>query len=108
MDSLYLQLQLFVMFLLDCHMYPPQESVDYLLDGEPLTGPHDLYLRIMNYAIPLPAPQDRCAQGYHNRAMKILSTILHLLEPLDYQSLADLLELDKEVLLGTLLPLSAV
>jgi hypothetical protein len=40
--------------------------------------------------------------------MKILSTILQLLEPLDYQSLADLLELDKTVLLGTLLPLSAV
>jgi hypothetical protein len=40
--------------------------------------------------------------------MKILSTILQLLQPLDCQSLADLLELDKEVLLGTLLPLSAV
>jgi hypothetical protein len=40
--------------------------------------------------------------------MKILSTVLHLLEPLDCQSLADLLELDKTVLLGTLLPLSAV
>jgi hypothetical protein len=40
--------------------------------------------------------------------MKILSTLLQLLQPLDCQSLADLLELDKEVLLGTLLPLSDV
>jgi hypothetical protein len=40
--------------------------------------------------------------------MKILSTVLLLLEPLDYHSLADLLEMDKTVLLGTLLPLSAV
>jgi hypothetical protein len=40
--------------------------------------------------------------------MKILSTILHLLEPLDSQSLADILELDKTVILQTLLPLSAV
>jgi energy-coupling factor transporter ATP-binding protein EcfA2 len=87
---------------------PPQISVDFLLDNEPLTDLHDLYLRIMNYAIPLVAPKDRRAQWYHDQAMKILSTILHLLEPLDCQSLADLLELDKEILLGTLLPLSAV
>jgi hypothetical protein len=40
--------------------------------------------------------------------MKILSTILELLEPLDSQSLADLLELKKTDLLGILLPLSAV
>jgi hypothetical protein len=40
--------------------------------------------------------------------MKILSTILHLLEPLDSQSLADLLELERTVVLRTLLPLSAV
>ncbi|KAJ6542902.1 hypothetical protein B0H19DRAFT_957820 [Mycena capillaripes] len=40
--------------------------------------------------------------------MKILSTILHLLEPLDSQSLADLLELEKAALLRTLLPLSAL
>ncbi|KAJ6564297.1 hypothetical protein B0H19DRAFT_1026095, partial [Mycena capillaripes] len=87
---------------------PPQDSVDYLLDGEALTDLHDLYLRIMNYAIPSAVPGDRRAQGYYNRAMKILSTILHLLKPLDCQSLADLLELDEKVLLGTLLPLSAV
>ncbi|KAJ6530764.1 hypothetical protein B0H19DRAFT_883495, partial [Mycena capillaripes] len=29
---------------------PPQESVDYLLNGEALTDLHDLYLWIMNYA----------------------------------------------------------
>jgi hypothetical protein len=87
---------------------PPQESVDYLLDGEALTDLHNLYLRIMNYAIPIADPGDRRARGYHTRAMKILSTILQLLEPLDYQSLAELLELDKTVLLGTLLPLSSV
>jgi hypothetical protein len=87
---------------------PPQESVDYLLDGEALIDLHDLYLRIMNYAIPTTAPGDRRAQVYQNRAMKILSTILDLLEPLDYQSLADLLELDKTVLLETLFPFSAV
>jgi hypothetical protein len=87
---------------------PPQESVDDLLDGEALTDLHDLYLRIVNYAIPLAAPGDQCAQRSYNRTMKILSTILQLQEPLDYQSLADLLELDKTVILGILLPLSAV
>ncbi|KAJ6550303.1 WD40-repeat-containing domain protein, partial [Mycena capillaripes] len=40
--------------------------------------------------------------------MRILSTVLHLREPLDSQSLADLLELEKQDLLGMLLPLSAV
>jgi hypothetical protein len=40
--------------------------------------------------------------------MKILSTILLLLEPLDSQSLAELLEMDKTVLLETILPLSSV
>ncbi|KAJ6564303.1 WD40-repeat-containing domain protein, partial [Mycena capillaripes] len=60
----------------------------------------------MNDAIP--APGDQRAQDYHNLVMKILSTILHLLEPLDSQSLADLLELDKPDLLGVLLPLTAV
>ncbi|KAJ6505994.1 hypothetical protein DFH09DRAFT_943429, partial [Mycena vulgaris] len=87
---------------------PPQESVDDLLDGEALTDLDDLYLRIVNYAIPLAPRRDRRAQRSHDRTMKILSTILQLLEPLDHQSLADLLELDKTVLLGTLLPLSAV
>ncbi|KAJ7236443.1 hypothetical protein B0H12DRAFT_1140412 [Mycena haematopus] len=87
---------------------PPQESVDDLLDGEPLTGLHDLYLRIMNYAIPYATHRNRQAQRSYDRTMKILSTILQLLEPLDYQSLAALLELDKTVILGTLLPLSAV
>ncbi|KAJ7238833.1 WD40-repeat-containing domain protein [Mycena haematopus] len=87
----------------------PQESVDdLLLDGEPLTDLHDLYLRIMNYAIPFATRRDRRSQRSHDRTMKILSTILQLLEPLDSQSLADLLEVDKTVLLNILLPLSAV
>jgi hypothetical protein len=86
----------------------PQESVDDLLDGEGLEILHDLYLRIVNYAIPLAASGDRHAQGSHDQTMKILSTILLLPEPLDSQSLADLLELDKTVLLRTLFPLSAV
>ncbi|KAJ7757924.1 hypothetical protein B0H16DRAFT_1314211 [Mycena metata] len=88
---------------------PPQESVDDLLDGEVLTDLHDLYLRILNYAIPsAAAPRGRQAQRAHVRTMKILSTILLLLKPLDCQSLADLLELDKSVVLGILHPLSAV
>ncbi|KAJ6582172.1 hypothetical protein B0H19DRAFT_984341, partial [Mycena capillaripes] len=87
---------------------PPQKSVDYLLGGEALIDLHDLYFRIVNDAIPSAAPRDQRAQGSHDRAMRILSTILHLREPLDCQSLADLLELDKPALLGTLLPLSAV
>ncbi|KAJ6592955.1 hypothetical protein B0H19DRAFT_1279740, partial [Mycena capillaripes] len=85
-----------------------QESVDYLLDGEALTDLHDLYLRIMNYAIPSAVLGDRRSQGYQDQAMKVLSTILHLLQPLDCQNLADLLELDQTVVLRTLLPLSAV
>jgi hypothetical protein len=59
-------------------------------------------------AIPLAASGDRRAQDSHDQTMKILSTILQLLEPLDYQSLAALLELEKEDVLGALLPLSAV
>ncbi|KAJ6528816.1 hypothetical protein B0H19DRAFT_1274446 [Mycena capillaripes] len=37
---------------------PPQDSVDYLLEGEALTDLHDLYLRIMNYVIPLAVSGD--------------------------------------------------
>ncbi|KAJ6564287.1 WD40-repeat-containing domain protein, partial [Mycena capillaripes] len=86
----------------------PQKSVDYLLGGEPLTDLDHLYLRIVNDAILLAALGDQRAQDSHNQAMRILSTILHLREPLDSQSLADLLELEKSDLLGALLPLSAV
>ncbi|KAJ6564330.1 hypothetical protein B0H19DRAFT_941540, partial [Mycena capillaripes] len=86
----------------------PQKSVDYLLGGEPLADLDHLYLRIVNDAIPLAALGDRRAQDSHDQAMRILSTILHLQEPLDSQSLADLLELEKPDLLGMLLPLSAV
>ncbi|KAJ6481173.1 hypothetical protein DFH09DRAFT_1464725, partial [Mycena vulgaris] len=86
----------------------PQESVDYLLGGEPLTDLNALYQRIVNEAIPVPPPGDRRAQDSHDRAIRILSSIFHLLEPLDADSLAALLELDTDVLQETLLPLSAV
>ncbi|KAF7342956.1 WD-REPEATS-REGION domain-containing protein [Mycena venus] len=87
---------------------PPQESIEYLLGGEILTDLHGLYLRIVDEAIPAPPPGDRRAQAVYGRAMRILSTILQLLEPLDCLSLAALLELNPEVLHGTLFPLSAV
>ncbi|KAF7362706.1 WD-REPEATS-REGION domain-containing protein [Mycena venus] len=87
---------------------PPQESLEYLLGGEILTDLHGLYLRIVDEAIPAPAPGDRRSQAVYDRAMKILSTILQLFEPLDSPSLAALLGLDAEVLHGILLPLSAV
>lgn len=87
---------------------PPQESVDYLVGGEPLTDLHALYQRILDEAIPVPSQTDRRAQESHTRAIRILSTILQLFEPLDFPSLAALLRLDPEVLQGILLSLSAV
>ncbi|KAJ6511658.1 hypothetical protein DFH09DRAFT_270095, partial [Mycena vulgaris] len=86
---------------------PPQKSVDYLLGGEPLTDLHGLYLRILEEAIPSLQGGQR-AQESHDEAIRILSTILWLLEPLDSPSLAALLDVDMEVLQGALLPLSAV
>ncbi|KAJ6481187.1 hypothetical protein DFH09DRAFT_418991 [Mycena vulgaris] len=87
---------------------PPQKSVDYLLGGEPLNDLHALYQRIVDEAIPIALVRDRRAQTSYDQTMKILNTILHLVEPLDSHSLASLLQLDMEVLQGILLPLSAV
>ncbi|KAJ6534421.1 hypothetical protein DFH09DRAFT_932216, partial [Mycena vulgaris] len=86
----------------------PQESVDYLLGGEPLTDLHALYHRIVDEAMPSPRSGDRRAQESHDRAMKVLGTIFNLLEPLDSHTLAALLGLDTLVLQGILLPLSAL
>ncbi|KAJ6541156.1 hypothetical protein DFH09DRAFT_1041449, partial [Mycena vulgaris] len=87
---------------------PPQESIEYLLGGEPLSDLNALYHRIVEEGIPFPCPGDRRAQATHDRAIKILSTILHLFEPLDLCSLAVLLEVDIEVIQGILLPLNSV
>jgi energy-coupling factor transporter ATP-binding protein EcfA2 len=86
----------------------PQSSVDYLLKGAPLTDLNDLYHRIVNEAISVPAPGDHRARDFRNRAMCVLGTILHLLEPLDPNSLAELLGMEVDTIRRTLLPLSAV
>ncbi|KAJ6474724.1 hypothetical protein DFH09DRAFT_953059, partial [Mycena vulgaris] len=87
---------------------PPQKSVDFLLSGEPLTDLHALYYRIVDEAIPPSRSEDRRAQFAYDQAMRVISTILNLLEPLDCPSLAALLKLDPEAVLGILLPFSAV
>ncbi|KAJ7114805.1 hypothetical protein C8R44DRAFT_709944 [Mycena epipterygia] len=86
----------------------PQRSVEYLLGGAPLTHLYDLYHRIVDDAITLPSPRDLRAQDSYDRAMKVLSTILHLFQPLSTHDLAALLDMDVEDLKRTLLPLSAV
>ncbi|KAJ6571391.1 WD40-repeat-containing domain protein [Mycena capillaripes] len=86
----------------------PQSSVDYLLKGAALTDLEDLYHHIVNEAISWPAPSDQRAQDSRDRVMRILGTILQLFEPLDPDSLAELLHMDVDVIKRTLSPLSAV
>ncbi|KAJ7613251.1 hypothetical protein DFH06DRAFT_1015013, partial [Mycena polygramma] len=86
----------------------PQDSVRYLLNGAPLMDLNDLYLRIVDEAISVPQPGDLRAQDSHNHAMQVLGTILHLYEPLDTASLAQLLQMDVKAVIRVLAPLSAV
>ncbi|KAJ6566194.1 WD40-repeat-containing domain protein [Mycena capillaripes] len=86
----------------------PQSSVDYLLKGAPLTDLDDLYNRIVNEAISLPATGDLRARDSRDRAMQIVGTILSLFEPLDPDGLAALLDMGVDTIRRTLLPLSAV
>jgi energy-coupling factor transporter ATP-binding protein EcfA2 len=86
----------------------PQKSINYLLDGEPLTDLHALYKRIVDEAIPVPCPGDRRAQESYDQCMKALSTILGLHEPLDLENLATLLKAETDILQAMLVPLSAV
>ncbi|KAJ7134001.1 WD40-repeat-containing domain protein, partial [Mycena crocata] len=86
----------------------PQRSIDYLLRGAPLTDLDALYDRIVNEAIAAPKPRDLRAMDFRDRALRILGTILQLVEPLGSQSLSALLGVDEEDLRRALLPLSAV
>ncbi|KAJ6587460.1 hypothetical protein DFH09DRAFT_229581, partial [Mycena vulgaris] len=86
----------------------PQESVDYLLKGVQLNDLDDLYYRIVNEAVSLPAPRDLRASEYRDCAMRILGTILQLSEPLEPQALAALLNMEEDDIRRKLLPLSAV
>ncbi|KAJ6573401.1 hypothetical protein DFH09DRAFT_915904 [Mycena vulgaris] len=86
----------------------PQRSVDYLLRGAPLADLDALYNRIVDDAIMVPRRGDHRALDFRDRSMTVLSTILHLLEPLDPRSLAELIGMDEDDLRRTLLPLSAV
>ncbi|KAF7351988.1 WD-REPEATS-REGION domain-containing protein [Mycena venus] len=86
----------------------PQKSVDFLLHGAPLTDLYDLYHRIVDHAIPIPAPRDERSQDSHNAAVKILSTVIQLLEPLGLQSLAVLFKMPVDDVRAILSPLSAV
>ncbi|KAJ7106811.1 hypothetical protein C8R43DRAFT_1164303 [Mycena crocata] len=86
----------------------PQKSIDYLFRGASLVHLHDLYHRIAEDAIPKPDADDQRAQDTHDRAVRILSTILQVFEPLRIQSLAALLDISAEDIRAVLLPLSAV
>ncbi|KAJ6487419.1 WD40-repeat-containing domain protein [Mycena vitilis] len=88
--------------------FDPQQSVDYLLDGAPLSHLDALYFRIVNEAILLPTARDSRGVDYHSDAMQVLGTILHLSEPLDLVSLAAVLQMKHEHIKRILTPLSAV
>ncbi|KAJ6474551.1 hypothetical protein DFH09DRAFT_1472908, partial [Mycena vulgaris] len=76
----------------------PQKSVDYLLKGVPLTHLHDLYHRIVDGGIAAPQTDDPRAQDSRDCIVRILGTILHLLDPLDPENLASLLGIEVDTL----------
>lgn len=84
----------------------PQKSVDHLLKGAPLNELNDLYLRVVNEA--LPTPGDARDKEHYDRAKRVLSTIAHLVEPQGIDSLAGLLGMDQQELKGALVGLSSV
>ncbi|KAJ6551887.1 WD40-repeat-containing domain protein, partial [Mycena capillaripes] len=86
----------------------PQKSLDYLLKGIALVDLDKLYFHIVSDAIPNPSEMDPRAQDSYNVSMRILSTILELLEPMNPKDLAVLLDLDEDSVRETLTPLSAV
>ncbi|KAJ6487444.1 WD40-repeat-containing domain protein [Mycena vitilis] len=88
--------------------FDPQQSVDYLLEGAPLSHLDALYFRIVNEAISLPTARDPRVTDYHSDAMQVLGTILHLSEPLDLVSLAAVLQMKHEHIKRILTPLSSV
>ncbi|KAJ6501235.1 WD40-repeat-containing domain protein [Mycena vitilis] len=88
--------------------FDPQQSVDYLLEGAPLSHLDALYFRIVNEAILLPTARDPRGTDYHSDAMQVLGTVLHLSEPLDLVSLAAVLQMKHEHIKRILTPLSAV
>ncbi|KAJ6457822.1 WD40 repeat-like protein [Mycena vitilis] len=88
--------------------FDPQQSVDYLLEGAPLSHLDALYFRIVDEAILLPTARDPRGTDYHSDAMRVLGTVLHLSEPLDLVSLAAVLQMKHEHIKRILTPLSAV
>jgi hypothetical protein len=88
--------------------FNPQKSLGYLLKGEALVDLDELYFHIVSDAIPKPSEMDPRAQDSYNDSMRILSTILELLEPMDPKDLAVLLDLDEDSVREALTPLSAV
>jgi hypothetical protein len=86
----------------------PQESVNFLLGGDPLTDIYDLYYRVVSEAIVIPEPESLRAQNYYKRIKRILRTIVLLLKPQSPQALAKFLGIDVRDLIRTLHPLSAV
>ncbi|KAJ7726681.1 WD40-repeat-containing domain protein [Mycena maculata] len=87
---------------------PPKEAIGYLLGDALLIDLHHLYYHIVGEVIALPPLRDNLARDYRDRAVRILGTIIQLVEPLSPQSLAALLGMNVETLMKTLLPLSAV
>jgi hypothetical protein len=86
----------------------PQKSLDYLLKGVALVDLDKLYFHIVSDAIPNPSEMDLRGQDSYNVSMRVLSTILELLEPMNPRDLAVLLDLDEDSVREALTPLSAV
>jgi energy-coupling factor transporter ATP-binding protein EcfA2 len=86
----------------------PQDSINFLLGGDPLTDIHDLYYRVLDEAIVVPDSKSLRAQNYFAHIKRILGTIVLLLKPQSPEALAKFLGMDVEDLRRTLHPLSAV
>jgi hypothetical protein len=86
----------------------PQKSLEYLLKGTALVDLDELYFHIVNEAIPVPADMDDRDQESYELSIRILSTVLEVLEPIYPRDIAALLGTDEESVKGTLIPLSAV
>ncbi|KAF7350241.1 WD-REPEATS-REGION domain-containing protein [Mycena venus] len=84
----------------------PQKSLDFLLKS--IASVDELYFHIISDAIPNPSEVDPHAQESYNVSMRILSTILELLEPMDLKELAAFLGLVENTVRKVLISLSAV
>ncbi|KAJ7634820.1 WD40-repeat-containing domain protein [Roridomyces roridus] len=86
----------------------PLKSLKFLIEGAIPGDIHDLYFRIMNEGIVVPAKMDNLGKYVYDTSLCIVQAILGLLEPMDLTQLAAFLGFEETQVRNVLIPLSAV